>query len=136
MLFERARDQRPCGAEVDLAVFGEEGREGGFFGEGPTEVVFGLEGFDLGGGISEDDVSGECGGGYAERNGESESGMSSEPSSFNLRESMRLPSTYQCHRYPMACPFCTSKALWRLYSGMVLSSSERLEKLIRRLGSF
>ena len=66
MLFERARDQRPCGAEVDLAVFGEEGREGRFFGEGPAEVIFGLEGFDLGGGISEDDVSGECGGGYVE----------------------------------------------------------------------
>ena len=63
--------------------------------------------------------------------------MSLEFSSFNSRESMRcLPSTYQCHQYPMACPFCTLKALWRLYSGMVLSSSDRLEKLFRRLGSF
>ena len=130
MLFERARDQRPCGAEVDFAVFGEEGREGGFFGEGSTEVVFGLEGFDLGSGISEDDVSRECGGGYRERNGDSESGMSLELSSFNSRESMRcLPSTYQCHQYPMACPFCTLKALWWLYSCMALSSSEKLEKL-------
>ena len=85
MLFERARDQRPCRAEVNFAVFGEEGREGGFFGEGPTEVVFGLEGFDLGGGISEDDISSECGGGYREMNGESESGMSLELSSFNSR---------------------------------------------------
>ena len=26
-------DERPCGFEVDLAVFGEEGGEGGLFGE-------------------------------------------------------------------------------------------------------
>ena len=44
---EGAGDEWPGGAEVGFAVFGEEGREGGFFGEGAAGVVVGGEGVDL-----------------------------------------------------------------------------------------
>jgi hypothetical protein len=48
VFLERARYEGPGFAQVDFAVFGEEGCEGGFFGEGPAGVVGGCEGVDLG----------------------------------------------------------------------------------------
>lgn len=45
---EGAGDEGPGGAEVGFAVFGEEGCEGGFVGEGAGGVVGGVEGIDLG----------------------------------------------------------------------------------------
>lgn len=45
---EGAGDKGPSGFEIVFAVFGEEGCEGGFFGEGAGGVVGGSEGVDLG----------------------------------------------------------------------------------------
>ena len=44
---EGAGDEGPGGFEIVFAVFGEEGCEGGFFGEGAGGIVGGLEGVDL-----------------------------------------------------------------------------------------
>ena len=40
-------DKRPCFSEVHLSVFGKECSEGGFFGEGASSIVGGLERFFL-----------------------------------------------------------------------------------------
>lgn len=44
---QRSSDKRPCFFEVDLPVFGKEGSEGRFFGEGASSIIGGLERFFL-----------------------------------------------------------------------------------------
>ena len=40
-------DKRPCFFKVHLSVFGKEGGEGRFFGEGASSIIGGLERFFL-----------------------------------------------------------------------------------------
>ncbi len=44
---QRSGDKRPCFFEVHLSVFGKEGSEGRFFGEGASSIIGGLERFFL-----------------------------------------------------------------------------------------
>ena len=44
---EGAGDEGPGRAEIDFSVFGEEGREGGFFSEGAGDIIGGGKGVDL-----------------------------------------------------------------------------------------
>lgn len=44
---QRSGDKRPCFFEVHLSVFGEEGSERRFFGEGASSIIGGLERFFL-----------------------------------------------------------------------------------------
>lgn len=44
---QRSGDKRPCFFEVHLSVFGKEGSEGRFLGEGASSIVGGLERFFL-----------------------------------------------------------------------------------------
>ena len=47
MLRESTGDERPGFFEVEFTIFGEEGSEGGFFGEGTSGIVGGGKGIDL-----------------------------------------------------------------------------------------
>lgn len=44
---QRSGDKRPCFFKVYLSIFGEEGGEGRFFGEGASSIIGGLERFFL-----------------------------------------------------------------------------------------